>query len=384
MESINKPILVILNNNYPSIDNPYGDVFVHSRLKYYVDSFNVVVLGYRPFEKDSSYNFEGINVSNYSNKDRYVEAIKFNKPNVIGIHFVGGWLYDAFLKHNKDIPVVIWIHGEEALGWYRRLYNYSFSSFIKLGIFIAKNIYQLYHLRRIIKHSNKVSNIQFIFVSKWMKRITETDTFCKINQYSIIPNPIDTDLFQYNFKDNKLSKKILLIRSFQTKKYANDLAIDAILLLSKRNFFNDLTFDLYGKGQYFDKLTAPLKEFSNIKLHNYFITNVNIPEVHKKHGIFLCPTRQDAQGVSMCEAMASGLVPISSDNTAIPEFINHMFSGILTNNALEIADAIEQLVINPKLFDSLSKNASESIGEKSGHKTVVQRELNILLKTVSK
>lgn len=383
MESMNKPNLIILNNNYPSIDNPYGDVFVHSRLKYYIDSFNIVVLGYRPFEKDSSYHYEGINVFNYSAKDSYVEAIKFNKPNVIGIHFVGGWLYDAFLKHNKDIPVVIWIHGEEALGWYRRLYNYNLSSFIKLGVFMAKNIYQLYHLRRIIKQSNKVSNIQFIFVSKWMKKITETDTFCKIENYNIIPNPIDTELFKYRFKNHEFSKKILLIRSFQTKKYANDIAIDAILLLSKRKFFKDLTFDLYGKGQYFDKLTAPLKVFPNVKLHNHYIANNDIPAVHETHGIFLCPTRQDAQGVSMCEAMSSGLVPISSDNTAIPEFINHMFSGILTNNAHEIADGIEQLVTKKELFENLSKNASESITKLSGHKFVVGCELNILLKTIS-
>ena len=37
------------------------------------------------------------------------------------------------------------------------------------------------------------------------------------------------------------------------------------------------------------------------------------------NGIFICPTRQDAQGVSMCEAMSSGLVPITLYNTAIPE-----------------------------------------------------------------
>jgi glycosyltransferase involved in cell wall biosynthesis len=383
MESSNKHNLIILNSNYPSNDNLYGDVFVHSRLKHYNGIFNITVLGYRPFDDDSSYDYEGISVFNYNTKEKYIEAIKFNKPNIIGIHFVGGWLYDKFLKYNKDIPVVIWIHGEEALGWYRRLYNYNITSIFKLGLFAAKNIYQLYHLRRIIKHSNKFSNTQFIFVSKWMKRITEIDTFCKIKSYDVIPNPIDTDLFTYNFKDRKSAKKVLLIRSFETKKYANDIAIDSILLLSKRKIFKDLTFDLYGKGRYFKKLTDPLKKFSNIKLHNYFISNINIPEVHKKHGIFLCPTRQDAQGVSMCEAMSSGLVTISSNNTAIPEFIEHMFSGILTNNPLQIADSIEKLVNDGELFQNLSKNASVGIAKKSGHRFVIESEINILLKAVS-
>ncbi len=50
------------------------------------------------------------------------------------------------------------------------------------------------------------------------------------------------------------------------------------------------------------------------------------------YGVFLSPTRMDAQGVMMCEVMASGLLTISSDNTAIPEFIVDEQNGILIDN----------------------------------------------------
>lgn len=376
-----KPTLVILNSNYPSDENPYGDVFVHSRLKYYIKEFNVKVLGYRPMDVSSNYIYDGIQVYNYSQKSAYVEAIKDCRPDLIGIHFVGGWLYDAFLKSNK-IPVIIWVHGEEALGWYRRLYNYNLSTIHKLMVFIAKNVFQLYHLRRIINHSNNGGNIRFIFVSKWMKRITEADTLLKIEKSDIISNPIDTELFNYMPKTVEISKKILLIRSFQTNKYANDIAVDAIHILSKRPIFKELTFDLFGKGQLFNKLTHSLKSYSNVKLHNHYISNHDIPKVHKSYGIFLCPTRQDAQGVSMCEAMSSGLVPITSNNTAIPEFVHHMTSGVLSNNAMEIADSIEIIANNYELYNSLSQNASESIKFKSGHSFVVQKEMDLLKKAL--
>ncbi|MBB5636596.1 glycosyltransferase involved in cell wall biosynthesis [Pedobacter cryoconitis] len=378
-----KPRLVILNSNYPSDENPYGDVFVHSRLKYYQEVFDVVVLGYRPMDATTNYVFDGISVFNYSSKTEYVNAIKMNKPDIIGIHFVGGWLYDAFLKDNK-IPVIIWVHGEEALGWYRRLYNYGLKTIKSFGIFAVKNMFQLYHLRRIINHSNKTGDIKFIFVSAWMKRITETDTFSKINYFDVIPNPIDTDLFNYVPKTEEQSKKVLLIRSFQTNKYANDIAAEAILLLSRKKIFQELTFDLYGKGKLFNKLTDPLKDFSNVHLHNHYISNKDIPTVHKQYGIFLCPTRQDAQGVSMCEAMSSGLIPITSDNTAIPEFVEHLTSGMLTNNAEEIANSIEQLALDYELYKKISAQASERIKIKSGHKFVVEKEINLLVNTIAK
>lgn len=377
-----KPTLVILNSNYPSDENPYGDVFVHSRLKYYQETFNIVVLGYRPMDQSSNYIFDGIEVYNYSNKPDYINAININRPDIIGIHFVGGWLYDAFLKKNK-IPVVIWVHGEEALGWYRRLYNYNLSSFRSLCVFIAKNVYQLYHLRRIINFSNEGGNVSFVFVSNWMKRITEFDTVTKIKKFEIISNPIDTDLFNYVSKSEDLSRKILLIRSFQTNKYANDIAVDAIFLLSQKDIFKDLKFDLYGKGRFFHKLTNPLKKFENVTLHNNYISNKDIPKVHKQYGIFLCPTRQDAQGVSMCEAMSSGLIPITSNNTAIPEFVNHLSDGILTNNAKEIAEAIEQLALNYDLFHKISKRAAESIKAKSGHRFVVESEIQFLKRAIN-
>ena len=375
--SHNKPTLVILNSNYPSKENLYGDVFVHSRLKYYLSDFHIIVIGYRPWEVSRSYEYEGITVFNHASKADFVADITSKKPDVIGIHFVGGWYYDAFLK-NLKIPVVIWIHGEEALGWYRRLYYFNLKSLHKLAVFAAKNVYQLYHVRRIINLSNKSGNIKFVFVSNWMKTITETDTATNIRHYSIIPNPIDTTLFQFAEKDQEQAKKVLLIRSFESKKYANDIAMKAISILKDKAIFNSLQFEIYGKGKFWDKLTAPVKTLPNVKLHNHFLENHQIPLVHKGFGIFLCPTRQDAQGVSMCEAMSSGLVPITSNNTAIPEFVKDKETGYLTNSAEEVAAAIEQLATDLQLRDQMARNASTSIKEKAGHSIVIAAELKIL------
>ncbi len=67
------------------------------------------------------------------------------------------------------------------------------------------------------------------------------------------------------------------------------------LKLSKREFFNDLVFDIY-----------------KINLHRKFIPNDKISDIHRNSGILLCPSRYDTQGVTLGEAASSGLVVIGS------------------------------------------------------------------------
>jgi len=99
--------------------------------------------------------------------------------------------------------------------------------------------------------------------------------------------------------------------------------------------------------------------------------------LHDRHGVFLCPTRQDAQGVSMCEAMASGLVPITSDNTAIPEFVSDE-EGYLTRGADEIAMAIRTLDEQPQLFLEKSRKAAARSLAQTGWQATVAQEIELI------
>ena len=229
-----------------------------------------------------------------------------------------------------------------------------------------------------IRFSNKNKSIHFAFVSDWMRNITEADTFTKIKNYSIIHNGIDTNLFIYRKKTAQHRKKILILRSFDSKKYANDLSMAAILKLSKKPFFNILEFHIYGKGMWWEKETNKIKHFSNVFLNNNFLNHLQIQALHKDFGIFLCPTRMDAQGVSMCEAMSSGLVPVTSLSTAIPEFVKDGQSGFLTKNSKEIAEKIELLYNNPELFLKMSENASQGIAKQAAIEKVVKEEIAVV------
>lgn len=367
---------MVLNKNYPSDDNLYGDVFVHTRVKEYLQHADVKVISF--FRDLDDYTFEGVSVAHAVSTEALLREYESYMPDALFIHFYHRELF-PFIQQVKK-PVIIWVHGYEALGWYRRLYDYTWKTLLgHLPDNIRQNLTQMYAFRKLIRYSNTTGMVKFVFVSKWMKRICESDSFfSQIKYFYVIPNPINCIRFSYTTKNLELRKRILLIRSFDSKKYATDVAVDAICKLSSKPYFPDLHFALYGNGYLFDRITEPVKHFSNVELHKKFVPNEEIAAIHKHYGLFLCPTRQDAQGVSMCEAMASGLVPLTTNCTAIPEFVEQMRSGWLTNSSSELAEAIDALYKDPALFSRLSQQAAVSITEQCDIKFVTSRELNIV------
>jgi glycosyltransferase involved in cell wall biosynthesis len=366
--------LLILDENYPHLDNLMGDVFVHVRAKEYVKKHHVKVFSF--FHTPKVLIYEGIEIEMFNDMHKLVTSVKNFKPDKILIHFHQSWMLEQIIKI-CPVPIIIWVHGYEALGWYRRLFNYSWYSPVLLN-YIKKNTYQQFQFRKLINFANLTGRVQFVFVSDWMRRTTERDTMSKIKQKTIIANPIDTNLFSFKEKDQELRKKILLLRSFSSNKYANDISVQAIQLLSSKPFFNELQFTIIGQGQLFKKITTPLSRFKNVELQERAVRQIMIPELHAQNGVFLCPTRQDAQGVSMCEAMSSGLVPITSNNTAIPEFVTNGESGFVTTNAKGVAYAIELMYHDTQLFQRLSIEASRSIERLCSLQTIVTKELKLI------
>lgn len=374
--------IVVISADYPSPDYIYGDVFVHTRSKEYLKQAEVVVIGYNSgLLQERKFVYEGIPVCILNDLEKFYKEIQLAKPHIIVGHLIQYSYIDFLIGLHK--PLVIFIHGYEATSWKRRLMNFnSLGAFRYLITYFKSNYKQLRKLKSLASAANQGSLIQFVFVSKWIKRATEEDIGCVIKNTHIIPNGIDTNLFPYRVKNPDFRKKIVLIRSFKARNYANDIAIEAILILSKRGFFSDLEITIYGEGYLFEPLTNRIKHFSNVKLNNFFVENKFIPEIHAHNGIFLCPSRLDTQGVSMCEAMSSGLVPITSPIGGIPEYATDVESSFQVMTPQEVADKIEFLYHNPDVFVEMSKKASEEIANKCSLQNTVKKEMDVFRQTI--
>ncbi len=361
----------VLVPGYPSDENPNEFGFVHSRVRAYKKAeLNIDV--YKIASEKSEYIFEGVTV--------FCDKKENLKKRLADIE------YDAMLIHFLDqdkIDIVgnkkcyVWAHGFEALSWKRRLFNLN----PKFPLYVYNNINQLKAFKSFAVSN---PNATFIFVSEWMYKITCKDIKHKIKNYEIIHNFIDETIFPYSEKLPEQRKKLLLIRSFETKKYANDISVKIIKKLSKKDYFSELSFTVYGKGRLFEKYISKINGFKNVKINNHFLSQSQIAEIQKENGIFICPTRQDAQGVSMCEAMCSGLVPLTSCNTAIPEFVTADSEGLLcdNNDVDSFVKAYEGLLCNPYKFLSMSKLASKRVREQCSFENTIQKEIDLINREV--
>ncbi|WGP06725.1 glycosyltransferase family 4 protein [Bacillus subtilis] len=376
---------LVVCNAYPSDGQIYRNGFIHSRVEKYVESGIDVVVYYlhEPAGRETEYTYRGITVK-LGNADTYREYLKNSSYDVYLVHFATERMIEPIREYAPDKKAIVWIHGFEAEAWHRRWFNYLESPEAMSKILEMKDSYyndQLSFNNHL--YTNSEEQFHFVNVSDWFKtHIVEPDSGVKFDPKfsSTIPNLIDGEFFDYRPKGQEQRTKILSIRPYASHKYANDLSVNAILQLSERPWFEDMEFSIYGHGRLFKAMTEPLSAFDNVHLYNRFLTREEIREAHSKHGIFLAPTRFDSQGVSTNEAMSSGLVPISSDVSAIPEFIHHFESGLLAKqeSSNELARLIEILYFDSELFLGLSKCAATRIRKIAGYGSTAAREIRLI------
>lgn len=383
-ETQNKNKYILITNAYPHEEQLYRNGFIHRRVKAYQEKgldIEVFVL-HGSFKKFEEYTFDGVQVKRGLKSDLYATLSNVTYKKIL-IHFVSQSMIDTIQDVASTTPTIIWVHGFEAETWHRRWFNFLNSKEDLKRILSSKDTFYAEQMKLMNwLYQTKELDLKFVHVSKWFKEhIAECDARAISQNASIIPNIIDHKLFPYIEKNPEQRFKILSIRPYASRKYANDLSVKAVLELAKRPIFDRLEFAFYGEGRFFEETLEPLRKFHNVHIHESFLKQDEIAALHKEYGIFLCPTRLDSQGVSMCEAMSSGLVPISNNITAIPEFVEHNTSGLLAKpeNPVDIADNIERLFFNEKLFANISKNASMSIKNKCSQEVVINKELELIL-----
>lgn len=370
---------LILTNHYPAYDNIYRNAFIHSRVKnYQKKGLNPDIFKLRSGEQIAYSEFEGVDVISGSKEalDRLLQSCDYKS---ILIHFLDKEMWSIIGKYKTEKNILIWVHGSEIQPWHRRTFNYSNDKELNKAKIDSEK--RMTFWRPFLR--NLPARTKLIFVSKYFADEVMEDTKVDLNetQYEIIHNPIDTEKFSFDEKNVDQRKKILSIRPYASMKYANDLSVKAVLSLSKSKIFDDLEFLFVGAGKLFDKTLKPLRNFSNVKIHEGFLNHDQISKLHKSYGVFLTPTRMDSQGVSRDEAMSSGLVPITNAVTAIPEFVDDE-SGILVEgedfNAM--SEGIVMLYENPEMFSNLSRNASLRVNKQSSTEIIIQRELELVMK----
>ncbi len=368
---------MVLTNVYPSYDHLYRNGFVHSRVRgYRAAGLDVGVVCLGNVASPVSREFEGVRVTEMASSD-FEKLVDVNGIETVLVHFLDPEMWDVVADPDFSARVHVWVHGSEVQPWWRREYNAASEeqlSSAKLASAARMAFWQEVF-------GNVPDHLDFVFVSRYFAEEVFEDVGIRLpeSKYCIIHNPIDGDVFTYVPKALEQRHKVLSIRPYASRKYANDLSVAAVLALAKEPFFGDLTFTFIGDGPMFDEVLAPLRDLDNVAIERRFLTHAEIATLHKEHGIFLTPTRMDAQGVSRDEAMASGLVPVTSAVAAVPEFVDEL-CGIMApaEDHLGLAAGIARISGDPDLFARMSEAAARRVREQSGTGVVITQELALI------
>ena len=367
---------IVVTNRYPSSDDLYKNGFVHTRVRRYAQAgvpTEVFVL-----DEGSSLRFrefEGVSVIT-GNSETLETFLAQGNHQSISIHFVTESMWAAVRQLEHRPKVAIWAHGADIQSWSRRAFLYETSAAIEAAKSASESRMSLWQTI----FAEAPENVRVVFVSDWLRRTALEDLGIESSKHAIvIHNPINTTRFGYAKKPVEQRLKVLSIRPYASSVYANDLTVDAILLLAADPLFQEMEFRLVGDGPLFDELTKPLEEFENVILDKRFLTQDAIAEMHREYGVFLCPSRMDTQGVSRDEAMASGLVPVTTSVAAIPEFANEDCAELVgPESPAELAAALLRLARSTRTFKRKSRAAAERVRSQSDAALVIPQELTVL------
>jgi glycosyltransferase involved in cell wall biosynthesis len=372
--------VLILTEDYPSYGNIYSFGFVHTRVKGYRElGLEPDVMVVRPggAKRWREYNGAQVLEGPASLLRRLLDSGSYDS---VVVHFLKPHLWEVLADYAAQVPMTVWIHGSDIQPWWRHKHLIGTPE---------KQAWYEDHTRRLMDMWGRVlavpgSLMNFVFVSQTFAQEVAED-LAKLGldfpreRATVINNGIDTDLFAYRAKPPEQRKRIVMIRTFGTRKYGTDLAAAAIKELSADPAFGDLEFLIVGDGDLWEEDMGPLRGFSNIRFERRFMTHPEIATLQESYGVMLQPTRWDSQGVSRDEAMAAGLVVISNGVAAVPEFLSEE-EGYLAgpDDSHGIAQAILDLYHHPEVFARKSAAAAARVRGSLALNLVIPREVELI------
>jgi len=216
-----------------------------------------------------------------------------------------------------------------------------------------------------LKYSKRMSKFIFdnaylnVSPSNYLKHIFQKYGYDTL----YIPNNLEIDIYPY-LKREVFKPKLLYVRAF-SEVYNPSMALDALKLL--KNDYKEATLCMVGpdKDGTLEKVKQKAKEL-DLEKDVIFTGKLSKEEwiaLSKDYDIFINTTNVDNTPVSVMEAMALGLVVVSTNVGGLPYLIEDKKDGILVDrdDAFMMSDKIKEILTEQNIAKKLTKNARAKV-----------------------
>lgn len=261
------------------------------------------------------------------------------KPDIVHAHFATSYgLFATILNHK---PTILSVWGED-------VYKFPRKSLLH------KKLFQLN-----LKRADQILSTSKIMAEE-IKKYTDKNII-------VTPFGIDTELFKPEKVKNENPEEVVfgIVKSLE-KKYGVEYLIMAFDELNKRYPNNDIRLLIVGDGS----IGSDLKKLAEeLELKNIeFTGSVEFTEIQKYHNkidVEVYPSIDDSEsfGVSIVEAGACGNPVIVSRVGGLKEVVIENETGLFVEKEdhLQLADAMERLLVDKNLRTALGKNGRDHI-----------------------
>ncbi|MBZ9572240.1 glycosyltransferase family 4 protein [Patescibacteria group bacterium] len=214
-------------------------------------------------------------------------------------------------------------------------------------------------------------------LSQYQKKITHKILGIPKDKIVVIYCGVDTKKFSLN--QSKKKPRILYCSGFVPSK-GIDTLLRALSIVVKK--YNNVVLDILGGGKRepYIQTIADLGIAENIRYYGH-IPYDEINKYYRNAYLFVAPTKHESFGLTIGEAMASGLPVVSTSATAIPEIVQDKITGFLVpwKDSRALAEAIITLLSNPEMAKSMGKAGRKRVEEMfTWQKTALQLEKLII------
>jgi glycosyltransferase involved in cell wall biosynthesis len=199
---------------------------------------------------------------------------------------------------------------------------------------------------------------------------------------------IDTDKFTFPERrplDPSRGLKLVCTRRLEPV-FDHQTIISALALLNEKQINFNMT--IVGDGSTLDALQQRVHAAGLDGCVSFTgkVPNDELPEILRRHDVYLSASLWDGTSLSLLEAMATGLFPIVSDIKANAAWLTHNADGLLhkVGDARDLANCIMQICSNPALAVNAASRNREKVVRLASRKTNMKRLEEIYQELIEK